>query len=92
MLSCRQASERVSQSFERRLSRGERLRLWLHLAACRGCRRLAAQVRFLHAAVRRLEHECENNHALRLSPAARERIQRTLGRGSSECSPNDTKH
>jgi hypothetical protein len=52
MLTCKEASERVSQSYERRLTWGERLGLRLHLVICAACARFARQVRFLHAAAR----------------------------------------
>lgn len=73
MMSCKQASALMSQSLDRRLSWRERLRLRLHLFACEACRRVKAQLQFLHTALRR-----PNGLSMGLSPAARERIRRLL--------------
>ena len=54
MLSCKQVSELASESIDRRLSLGERLRMGLHLALCGFCRRYRRQIRFLHEAAGRL--------------------------------------
>lgn len=47
MLTCRDAARLFTEAPERRLSRGERLSLWLHLAICASCRRVRAQVRMI---------------------------------------------
>lgn len=52
-MSCRRATELMSQGLDRRLSFGEKLRLHLHMAICVGCRRTLAQFRFLHEAMSR---------------------------------------
>lgn len=54
MLTCRQATKLVSEGLDRRLAPGERATLYLHLAACRGCRNVDRQFAFLRRAVRRL--------------------------------------
>jgi hypothetical protein len=51
MVSCREASRLLSQREERALTRGERLRLHVHLAVCTACRRFARQLAFLRAAM-----------------------------------------
>lgn len=52
MLTCKEASELISQSYERRLSWSERLGLRLHVAICAACAQFARQMRFLRAAAR----------------------------------------
>lgn len=52
MMSCKHATELMSQGLDRPLSRSERLRLRLHLLLCLGCRRTQAQFRFLRDAMR----------------------------------------
>lgn len=42
----------MSQAQDRELSLGERAALQVHLAVCRGCRALSAQLDFLRRAVR----------------------------------------
>lgn len=53
MMSCKQATDMMSQGLDRDLSWGERLGLRLHLLICIGCRRTRAQFAFLRQAVQR---------------------------------------
>lgn len=53
MISCRKATELMSQGLDRRLSPGERLSLRLHLLFCIGCRNTQRQFRFLREAISR---------------------------------------
>jgi putative zinc finger protein len=54
LLSCKDVSRLVSQAEDRPLTRWQRWRMRLHLAACDGCSRFEAQMRFLRRAMRRL--------------------------------------
>ena len=73
MLNCKQVSELVSQSLDRRLSLGERLGIRMHLMVCAMCRRYRRQLLFLSRASRRLL-----GRDVRLSPEARRRIREKL--------------
>lgn len=53
-LSCKEATQLLSQREDRRLTLGERVALRLHLAICRGCRAVSEQIPFLRRAVSRL--------------------------------------
>jgi len=53
VLTCRRASEMVSQSLDRRLGLMERWRLYVHLRLCQACRNFSSQMAFLRKAVRR---------------------------------------
>ncbi len=53
MLSCRQATELMSQEQDRVLSLGERLGLRLHVWICTGCNNYRRQMSVLRAACRR---------------------------------------
>lgn len=75
MLSCKEVTHLVSQSYDRRLSWLERWSVRVHLWYCLGCRRFARHVQFLRQAVRRLVRE----QGFTLSPSARARIRRELG-------------
>jgi hypothetical protein len=81
MLTCREASELISQRFERRLSWRERFGLRLHLLICDACTRFARQMRWLQAAARRfgLKYAGEES-AARLPEVARRRIGEALER------------
>lgn len=81
MLTCKEASALVSQSYDRRLSWGERLGLRLHLAICAACTQFARQMRFLRAAARAFGTTgTELATAERLPPAAKQRIADSLKR------------
>lgn len=53
MLSCRQATELMSQEQDRVLSLGERLGLRVHVWICSGCNNYRRQMGVLRAACRR---------------------------------------
>lgn len=53
MLSCRQATELMSQEQDRPLGLSERIGLRLHVWICRGCANYRRQMRVLRAACRR---------------------------------------
>ena len=73
MLNCKQVSELVSQSLDRRLSLRERLGVRMHLLMCDMCRRYRRQLLFLSRASRRLL-----GRDTRLPPEARRRISDRL--------------
>ena len=54
MLSCKEATQLVSQGLDRRLGLGERVALRLHLAICDGCSNFRKQVSLLREAMKRL--------------------------------------
>lgn len=78
MMNCRQASQLVSQSLDRRLSWRERFGLRLHLLICDACAEFQRQMRLLRAATQRLT--AASLADITLPTAARERIERTLAR------------
>ncbi len=53
-LSCREVAQLHSESLDRPLSRSERWAVGLHLVYCSACRRFRRQLRFLRAAMQRL--------------------------------------
>lgn len=87
MRSCKEVSELVSQSLDRRLSPRERLGVHLHLLVCRLCRRYRRQILFLSHATRRLRAR-----GPQLSPEARRRIlQRIRERLEEQDGPPDSR-
>ena len=54
MLSCKETTRLLSQGEDRKLAFGERVALRVHLAICKGCRNVNAQLRFLRVAVKSL--------------------------------------
>ena len=53
-LSCKEATQLLSQREDRKLTLAETVTLRLHLAICRGCRAVSEQIPFLRRAVSRL--------------------------------------
>ncbi|CAG0993311.1 hypothetical protein MTYP_02402 [Methylophilaceae bacterium] len=82
MLSCRQASELVSQSLDRPLNLRERIAVRFHLLICTACTRFSRQLALMHAAIKKLASETEQNESLQLSRQVRDRITRALESGS----------
>jgi predicted anti-sigma-YlaC factor YlaD len=80
MLSCKEATARVSASLDRKLSLRERLAVKVHLGMCTACRRMARQMALLRAASRRLalEGTVEGMGMETLSDEARLRILQQL--------------
>jgi hypothetical protein len=54
ILSCKEATQLVSEGLDRRLGFAERVALRLHLAICNGCSHFRKQALFLRKAMRRL--------------------------------------
>ena len=85
MLSCRETTQLISESMERKLPLRRRVAVAAHILMCRFCSRYRKQLRFMEKAVDRLvESETEGGPPETtdtcLSPEARERIKQSLRR------------
>ena len=81
MLSCKEVTELVSQSFDAEISARARLGIRFHLLLCRACQRYKQQIQILHQALRRLAGLAEDDTSREgetLSPESREKIKRAL--------------
>ena len=78
MLSCKQASQLVSQSLDRKLNMRERFALKLHLFICKYCLRFSQQLAAIRVALLRNTQAIENDASLTLSPEAKARITQAL--------------
>lgn len=74
MLTCKQASQLISQSLDRPLSLAERLKLRIHLFICDACTRFNQQLMQLRIAVQKLRGSIENDSAIQLPVEAKARI------------------
>ena len=54
LMNCKESTQLLSESEDRPLEAGERLKLKLHLLSCRGCRNFSKQLRFIRSACRQL--------------------------------------
>ena len=80
MLSCKQASQLVSQSLERKLNRRERFALRMHLWICRYCRRFSQQIQALRVMLRRCVVEIENDTQITLPVETKQTITNLINR------------
>jgi hypothetical protein len=78
MLSCKQASLLVSRSCEKKLSLSERVNLRIHLMICDACTCFRVQLGQLHAGMQSLIDGVEQNTHLKLSTAAKARINHAI--------------
>ena len=74
MLSCKQASQLISQSLDRPLRLNERFALKFHLIICKYCKRFSQQVQTLRVALKEQVNAIENNSAIEIPEAAKNRI------------------
>ena len=74
MLTCKQASQVISQSLDRPLTARERFALSLHLLICKYCKRFSQQVQTLRVAIKSMFHSIESNNSIEMPSAAKNRI------------------
>ena len=77
MLSCKDITRLVSESFDRKLSLGERMNLLIHVGMCSTCRMFRRFQIGLHQAIRRGALQlidCDAESDVELPDSARERI------------------
>lgn len=80
MLTCKDASQLVSQSFDRRLGLMEKAGLKFHLAICKSCQIAHRQLDFLHIFCKRIAANPTDIMSMQagLSAEAQERILKEL--------------
>lgn len=78
MLTCKKASQLLSQSLDRRLNWRERCSLKLHLMLCDVCTRFAKQLKLLRNVIKQMITATESDEQIQLSQLARERITNVL--------------
>lgn len=78
MLTCKQASELVSQSLDRPLSWYEQMQLRLHLFICNACNGFKQQLNQLRVAMQQLKNVTENDQTIQLSAEAKAKILQNI--------------
>jgi hypothetical protein len=78
MLTCKQASQLISQSLDRKLSWQERLALRLHLCICKFCQRFSQQLHILRVALKRTSENIENDANITLPSETKARIAHSI--------------
>jgi hypothetical protein len=85
-LTCKESSELISQSLDRRLSLKERLYLHYHLLICKSCKIVDRQLRFMHTFYKRFATSQPDDSTMQpgLSAEAQKRILKELHRKQDE--------
>lgn len=78
MLTCKQASQLISQSLDQPLSWSQRLQLKMHLLLCGACNRFRQQLFLLRAALQKMRNQIESDDTIQLPLEARTRIEREI--------------
>ena len=87
MRSCKEVSKLVSESLDRNLPFWQRVQLRMHLSLCKLCKRFERDLLHIRDAVRRDAEEAlepADDSQPKLSPEARQRIQRALERRDAD--------
>jgi hypothetical protein len=74
MLSCKQASQIISQSLDRPLTIRERFALKLHLLICKYCKRFSQQLHTLRVALTLATSAIENDDTIKMPSTTKKRI------------------
>ena len=85
MLTCKDASQLISERQDRKLGLRERLGLRLHLWVCKSCRLFEQQMGQLRRALHRGWREGDLPPELPLPKEARERIRQALRKQRGDC-------
>ena len=74
MLTCKQASQVISQSLDRPLTARERFALSLHLLICKYCRQFSQHLQTIRVAIKTMVDSIEANNSIKIPSAAKKRI------------------
>lgn len=74
MLTCKQASQFISQSLDRPLTLRERLALKLHLFICKYCKRFSQQLVSMRVALEAMTKMAENDNSIEMPEESKKRI------------------
>ena len=78
MLTCKQASQLISQSLDKKLNWQERFALRLHLFICKYCLRFSQQLNTLRVALKRVSEAVENDTNITLPSETKARIAKSI--------------
>ena len=78
MLSCKDASQIISQSLDRQLTTRERFALKLHLLICRYCKRFSQQIQAIRVALKQAINAVENDDSIKMSSETKKRLLQSI--------------
>ena len=77
-MNCKQASQVISQSLDRKLSLRERLALKFHLVICKACKQFNQQLIALRSTFNRLTATIENDTSIRMPSETKSRLLKSI--------------
>ena len=78
MLNCKQSSQLISQSLDRKLTIKERFALKFHLLICRYCKRFSQQLKSLSVMLKGMTADVENDTTIKMSSSSKKRIAESI--------------
>jgi predicted anti-sigma-YlaC factor YlaD len=78
MLNCKQTSQLVSQSLDRRLTLKERFAVRIHLWICKYCKRFSQQLLAMRSGLQRMTKSMEEDTQLLMPSESKARIAKAL--------------
>jgi len=78
MLTCKEATQLISKSLDRQLTRRERFAVCLHLMMCKYCKRFSQQLLVMRAALNRMTKLIENDDSILLPVETKTRISHSI--------------
>jgi Putative zinc-finger len=78
MLNCKQTSQLVSQSLDRRLTLQERFAVRVHLLICKYCKRFSQQLLAMRLGLQRMTKSVEEDTQLHMPSESKARIAKAL--------------
>jgi hypothetical protein len=78
MLSCKDASQIISQSLDRQLTVRERFALNLHLLICKYCKQFSQQLHAIRAALKLASRAIENDDTIKMPSETKKRLMQSI--------------
>ncbi len=78
MLSCKDASQIISQSLDRQLTMRERFALNLHLLICKYCKQFSQQLHAIRTALKLASSAIENDDTIKMPSETKKRLMQSV--------------
>ena len=78
MLSCKDASQIISQSLDRQLTMRERFAVKLHLLICKYCKQFSQQLQTIRVALKLARSAVENDDTIKMPPETKKRLMQSI--------------
>ena len=78
MLSCKNASQIISQSLDRPLTMRERFALKLHLLICKYCKQFSQQLHAIRVALKLASSAIENDDTIKMPSETKNRLMQSI--------------